>query len=87
MIRNVQQPKHAQIQHVENQTLPQWRDSKKYNIQSDKKTVLGKECEVKKLMKFLKEMKIFKVMKRLWIADEILTNDWVNSQITNSVGC
>ena len=38
------------------QDCPQWRDSrKKYNIQSDIRTLLGKNCEEEKMMRFLKE--------------------------------
>ena len=40
--------------------LPQWRDSrKKYNIQGDIRTLLGKSCEVVKMMRFLKETEMF----------------------------
>ena len=36
------------------------RDSRiRYNIQSDIKTPLGKDCEVEKIIKFFKEIKIF----------------------------
>ena len=36
--------------------LPQWRDSrKKHNI----RTLLGKDCEVVKIMRFLKEIGMF----------------------------
>ena len=45
-----------------NKTLPpmQWRDSrKKYNIQGDLRALLGKSCEVKKMMRYLKEIKKF----------------------------
>ena len=31
----------------------------KYNIKSDMKILLGKDCEVEKIMKFLKEIEIF----------------------------
>ena len=38
------------------QDCPQWRDSrKKYDIQGDIRILLGKSCEVEKLMRFLKE--------------------------------
>ena len=37
--------------------LPQWRDNrKKYNIQGDTRTPLRKDCEVEKIMRFLREM-------------------------------
>ena len=37
-----------------------WRDSrKKYNIQGDVRTLLGKDCEVEKMMRFLREIGIF----------------------------
>ena len=40
--------------------LPQWRDSrKKHNIQGDIRTLLGKECEVEKMMRFLRERELF----------------------------
>ena len=40
--------------------LPQWRDSrKKYNIQGDMRTLLGKSWEVEKMMRFLKETEMF----------------------------
>ena len=40
--------------------MPQWRDSrKKHNIQSDIKTLLGKDCEVYKMMRFLREIWMF----------------------------
>ena len=57
MIRN----QHLQMQHLKpdtkNQTLPHgvppWRDTrKKYNIQSNIKMLLGKECKVVNTMKF-----------------------------------
>ena len=39
------------------QECPQWRDSRvKYNIQGDIRTLLGKDCEVEQMMKFLKEI-------------------------------
>ena len=39
--------------------LPQWRESrKKYNIQGDIGALLGKNCEVEKMM-FLKETEMF----------------------------
>ena len=40
--------------------LPQWKDSrKKYSIQGDIKTLLGKNCEVEKMMKFFREIGMF----------------------------
>ena len=40
--------------------LPQWRDSrKKHNIQGDIRTLLGKDCEVEKKMRFLREIGMF----------------------------
>ena len=43
------------------QDCPQWRDNRKiYNIQGDTGTLLGKNCKVEKMMRFLKETKIFK---------------------------
>ena len=37
-----------------------WRNSrKKFNIQSDIKTLLGKDCEVEKMMEFFREIGIF----------------------------
>ena len=38
---------------------PQWRDRKKNNIQGDIRTLLGKSCEVEKMMWFLKETEMF----------------------------
>ena len=39
--------------------LSHWRDSRrKYNIQSDIRTQ-GKDCEVEKMMRFLREIGIF----------------------------
>ena len=38
-----------------NQTLPCGGTPKKYDIQSDIKTLLEKDCEVEKIMKFFKE--------------------------------
>ena len=39
------------------QDCPQWRDSrKKHNIQGDIRTLLGKNCEVEKIIRFLREM-------------------------------
>ena len=39
---------------------PQWRDiRKKYNIHGDIETLLGKNCEVEKIMRFLKETEIY----------------------------
>ena len=41
-------------------SAPQWRKSRKKNgIQYIIKTLLGKDCEVEKIMKFLKEIEIF----------------------------
>ena len=38
------------------QDCPQWRDSrKKNNIQDDIRALLGKNCEVEKMMRFLKK--------------------------------
>ena len=47
-----------------NQTLlfgvPQWRDiRKKYNIQSNIRTLLGRDYEVEKSMRFLKKVGVF----------------------------
>ena len=40
--------------------LPQWRDSrKKYNIQGKIGALLGKNCEMEKIMEFLKETEMF----------------------------
>ena len=40
--------------------MPQWRDSrKKQNIQGDMGTLLEKNCEVEKMMRFLREIAIF----------------------------
>ena len=40
--------------------LPQSRDSrKKHNIQGDKRTQPGKDCEVEKIMRFLKGLGMF----------------------------
>ena len=49
---------------TKNKTLPTrlspMEDSrKKYNIQSDIRTLLGKSCEVEKMMRFLKETEMF----------------------------
>ena len=49
---------HAQMQHVktdtDNQIFLQWRyNRKKYNIQGDIGELLGKSCEVEKMMRFL----------------------------------
>ena len=42
------------------QDCPQWRDSrKKYNVQGDLRTAMGKDCEVEKIMRFLKETEMF----------------------------
>ena len=43
----------------------QWRDSrKKYNIQGDIKTLLGKSCEVEKMMRFLIEAEMFEEIQK-----------------------
>ena len=43
--------------------LPQWRDSRtKYNIQGDIRALLGNDCEVEQMIKFLKEIGKFKEM-------------------------
>ena len=40
--------------------LPQWWDSrKKYNIQVDIRTLLGKDCEMEIMRRSLKEIEIF----------------------------
>ena len=40
--------------------LPLWKDSRrKYNIQGDLRALLGKSCEVEKMMRFLKETELF----------------------------
>ena len=45
---------------TKNQTLPNGGTSeKKYNIQSEIKILLGRDCEVKKILKFLKETEMF----------------------------
>ena len=69
MTRNDQQPECTNAA-CGNQTLtiknylvecPQWRDTrKKYNIHSDMKTQLRWDCEVEKIMKFIKETNFFK---------------------------
>ena len=42
------------------QDCPQWKESrKKYNIQGNIGTLLGKNCEVEKMMRFLKETEMF----------------------------
>ena len=39
------------------QDCPQWRNSRtKHNVQGDIKALLGKDCEVEQMMKFLKEI-------------------------------
>ena len=62
MTRNDQQPTCISVT-FGNQTLeecPQWRNSKrKYNIQSDIKMLRGKDCEVEKIIKFLKKIEIY----------------------------
>ena len=41
-------------------SLPQWRGTrKKHNIQGDIRTLQGKDCEVEKMMRFLREMGMF----------------------------
>ena len=43
--------------------LPQWRDSrKKYNIQGYIEAPLGKNFELEKMMRFLKETEMFEEM-------------------------
>ena len=43
------------------QDCPQWRDSRtKHGIQGDIRALLGKDCEVEQMMKFLKEIGKFK---------------------------
>ena len=49
---------------LSNQTLspgnpPLEGQQKKYNIQSNIKTPLGKECEVQKIMRVFKEIKLY----------------------------
>ena len=40
--------------------LPQWRDSrKKYNNQGEIRTLLGKNCEVEKIMSFFGNIRMF----------------------------
>ena len=40
--------------------LHQWRDSKKkHNIQGDIETLLGKDCELEKIMRFFKGIGMF----------------------------
>ena len=52
--------------------LPQWRDSRrKYNIQGDIGELLGKDCEVEKMMEFLKEIVKFEEIWKRQVADEI----------------
>ena len=47
------------INHIK-QDCPQWRDiRKKYNIQGDIVALLGKNFEVEKMMRFLKETEMF----------------------------
>ena len=42
------------------QDCPQWRDRiKKYSIQGDIGTLLEKNCEVEKVVRFLKETEMF----------------------------
>ena len=38
---------------------PMEGQQKKYNMQSDIEILLGKDCEVEKIIKFLKELEIF----------------------------
>ena len=41
--------------------VPHWRDrGKNYNIQDNIKTLLGRDFEVEKVMRFLKEVGVFK---------------------------
>ena len=37
---------------------------KEYNILNDIRTLLGKDCEVEKMMRFLREIKMFEEIKR-----------------------
>ena len=39
--------------------FPMEGQQKKYNAQSDLRALLGKSCEVEKMMRFLKETKMF----------------------------
>ena len=40
--------------------IPQWRDSiKKHNIQGDIRTLLGRNCEMEKIMRILKGIEMF----------------------------
>ena len=59
---------HAKMQHVKpntnNQTLyrvvlPMKGYQKKYNVQSKLKTQLGKDCEVEKVMRYIKDIEVF----------------------------
>ena len=50
---------------TKNQTLPhgmpQWRDKrKKYNVLSDVRILLGRDCEVEKVMRYFKNIRMFK---------------------------
>ena len=48
-----------------------WKDSRKiYNIQSDIKKLLGKNCEVEKIMKFIKKINIFEKKQPLKIIND-----------------
>ena len=46
-------------------------DSRSVPIQSDIKTLRGKDCEVENIIKFLKEIEIFVEIKKLLVAVEI----------------
>ena len=59
---------HAEMQHVGTKdwhsniayrNVPNARITKKYNILSDLKTLLGRDCEVEKIMRFLKDIEMF----------------------------
>ena len=55
-----------------NNTAPNGGKSrKKYNIQGDIKTLLGKNCVVEKMMRFLKEMEMYEEIIKWGIADKI----------------
>ena len=42
------------------QDCPQWRDSrKKYNVQGDIRTLLGKDSEVEEMMRSLRDIGLF----------------------------
>ena len=57
---NMWKPELNNITLPKRQECPQWRDSrKKHNIQGDIRTLLGKECEVEKMMRFLRDIGLF----------------------------